>query len=182
MDSNMNATKHGCCALEVLILPNETEEDFKLLEEAWFETYNPQTETETNLVDQLVANDWLLTRSIKKLAEVESKIYAAEPDPLAWTDHHHKTLTRFQRYRTANQNVVAKCRKAIEEHRKNRASEVQKTEKHEMVKERFKIYQRKNKPKPTWDETLADMKAEAIRLGYAPDPNAQKPQTSKDGD
>jgi hypothetical protein len=168
-----NATRHGCCALDVLILPSENIADFKAIEANWFKTLSPQDETETGLIDQLVSADWLFRRSARTLAEIEAQIFAAEPNPLKWDDAQHKAITRFERYRTANQNAFGRCRKAIEDHRKNRAAEQrkntaeqQKEERQNIIKERFKIYERKNKPKPTYDEALELMKEDAIRLGY----------------
>lgn len=143
-------------------------EQFKALETSWRKTYAPQNATEANLIDQLVTNDWLLLRSIRTLVHIESQLFEAEPNPLNWTDEQHKILTRFQRYRTANQNAVAKCRKAIEDHRRNRAAEKRTEEKHSILKERHSIYREKNKPEPNFDETIATMRKQAIALGFHP--------------
>jgi hypothetical protein len=161
----LNATQHGCCATSNLILPGESIADFKALETTWRNAYAPASGAETHLVDQLITADWLLARSIRTLVEVESQLFALEPNPLSWSDQQHKAITRFQRYRTAHQNAVAKCRKAIDDLRRNRTAQLHKEEKQEIVKERFKIYERKNRAKPTFSEMLAGMKQQAIREG-----------------
>ena len=98
MTTTYNATKHGCCALDTLILPNENIEDLTALSAAWYKTYVPKEDTEIHLVDQLVAADWLLQRSVRTLASIEAQIFADEPNPRKWTEEDHKTLNRFQRY------------------------------------------------------------------------------------
>jgi hypothetical protein len=166
--SSLNATRHGCCALETLILPSESIEDFHALETAWRNTYQPQDETTTNLVDQLVTAEWLYRRSVRTLTDIQAQIFAAEPNPLNWTDAHHKAITRFERYRTANQNAFARARKAVEDLRRNRATESQREERSQIAKVRLKVYQEKNKPKPTLEETIDMMRRKAIELGYHP--------------
>ena len=153
-----NATRHGCCALDVLILPTESIADFHALEAAWHEAFQPKDSTVNRLVDQLIAADWLYQRSVRTLAEVEAKIYAAQPDPMLWDDAQHKALTRFERYRTANQNAFNKARKNVEHHLKSRAGEVHKEERLNIAKSRLQIYELKNKPEPEWDEIVANMR------------------------
>ena len=109
--SSRNATKHGCCSTERMILDTETVEGFKSLENAWLQVYQPMETAEIHLVHQLVEADWLLARSIRTLAEVEAELFAAEPNPLNWTEAQHKSLARFLRYRTAHNNTVIKHRK-----------------------------------------------------------------------
>jgi len=42
--SSRNATKHGCCSTETLILATESLEEYKSLKSAWFQTYQPKLE------------------------------------------------------------------------------------------------------------------------------------------
>ena len=166
-DAAHNATRHGCCALEILILPTEKITDFEALEIAWFHAYKIDDEAAAHLIDLLVAADWLHQRSVRTLAEVEAKIFAAEPDPLLWTDNHHKALTRFQRYRTANQNAFNKARKAIDDYVKTRTTESHQAERLTIHKARLQAYELKHKPEPTWDEIMEDMKRISIEKGYS---------------
>jgi hypothetical protein len=171
----LNATKHGCCALDTLILPTENIKDLKALSAAWYRTYSPKQDTETHLVDQLVAADWLLQRSVRTLADLEAQILAEQSNPRYWSDDDHKAITRFQRYRTANQNAFTKCRRAIEDHYKSRVSDSRREDTHAIAKERHLIYKEKNKPERTF-ETLARMRKQSHRLRLPPNPGAHRNQ------
>ena len=127
--SSINSTNHGCCAIETIVLPTESLEEFRAVEAAWTKTFNPKDETVARLVAQLVSADWLYQRSVRTLIDIEQQIFAAEPNPLKWDDTHHKAITRFQRYRTANQNAFNKARKAVEDHLKHHANESRQTDK-----------------------------------------------------
>ena len=175
--SSRNATKHGCCSTEILVLATESRDDFKALESAWFRAYEPTNTAEVHLVHQLTEADWLLQRSSRTVADVEAKLFAQEADPLKWTDAHQKTLSRFLRYQTARTNLVAKRQKAVEDFRKNRAAEVtraqaanDKAEKLSILKSRLKTHQEKNQPIPDFGEHLEQMRQKAIALGFTPPP------------
>jgi hypothetical protein len=71
------------------------------------------------------------------------------------------------RYQTARANTVAKCRKAIEDYRKNRTAEAVRAEQLVIKKERHEVFKEKSKPEPTIQELLDQMmaqKAERDRL------------------
>ena len=173
--SSRNAMKHGCCSAETLVIPErENIQDFKTLETAWYKTYQPKFDTEIHMVDQLVAADWLLQRSVRTLAEIEKEIFEEQPNPRKWTEDDHKTISRFQRYRTANQNAFNKCRRTIEDHYKSRNAVCRQEEKLVLQKERHAIYKEKNKPEPSFEETIALMRKQAVALGFHP---AEEPPT-----
>ena len=159
--SSRNATKHGCCSNETLILPHESPEEFKSLEHSWFRAYEPKGEAETHLLRQMIHADWFLQRSIRTTADAEAKIYSAVPDALEWTEDHHRTLARFLRYQTARTNQLAKHRKELENYRKNRVAEV-----HKEI--RLKVFQEKNKPKLTWRQELEEMRNDPTLKRNAP--------------
>ncbi len=148
--SSRNALKHGACSVATLLLDTESLADFEALEARWF-----------------------LQRADRNYAEAEALIFAAQPNVLLWDEQHHRTLARFLRYRTSHTNTVARHRKAIEEYRKNRAVEAarsqtmeHKDEKMTIAREKQAVYKTRNKPKPTIEETLVEMRETAIRLGY----------------
>jgi hypothetical protein len=174
--SSMNSTNHGCCALENIILPTESIEDFRAVEAAWTKTFNPKDETVARLVAQLVTADWLYQRSVRTLVDIEFQIFTAEPNPLKWDDTHHKAIARFQRYRTANQNAFNKARKAVEDHLKHHANESRQTDKLILAKIRTQISREKN-TEPTFEESLELMRRQAAALGF-PIPN-QPPTASE---
>jgi hypothetical protein len=177
--SSRNAIRHGCCS-DTLILPAENMRDFEALEAAWYRAYcvdpnSVKDETEAGLISKLIVADWLAQRATRHYVQVEAKILAAQPDPTEWNEEQHKTLTRFQRYRTANNNAFEKHRRAVEDHRKNRIQDIARTqtlrvkeEQVALVQERLKTAQEKNKPEPTWKEHLEGMRQKAIALGYTP--------------
>ena len=118
--SSKNARRHGCCAMDASLLESERLEDFKALESIWLKSYAPKDEAELHLVTELINADWLLQRATKKLLDLEQGIDRSTPDPLTWPPSLIAILTRFQRYKTANANLVHKARKAIDDYRKAR--------------------------------------------------------------
>jgi|GEM_PF-1305835 len=114
--SARNATKHGCCSTETLILASESHDEFKSLKSAWFQTYQPKLEAEIHLIDQLVEADWFHQRSTRTVAEVEQKLFSTTPNPAEWTEAQQKTLTRFLRYQTTRNNTphqTSKSRRSL---------------------------------------------------------------------
>ncbi len=158
---NTNALKHGCCAVDTLLLPHENAADLKALKNTWIKEFTPTTEAEQHMVQELVHADWFLQRATKALLEIEKRLYTEKPNPLDWSEAEHRTMGRFTRYRTAHTNAVAKCRKAIEDHRKAKTNE-------KLAAEKLKTSARKNAPEPTWKEQLQMMTEQATRLGYKP--------------
>jgi hypothetical protein len=148
--SSRNATRHGCCSEDLLILPHENIDDYQALEATWFRAYTPEDDAEKRLVQQLVNADWFLERANRVVAQVEAQIFECGYLPLNWTDEQHQKLARFQRYQTARANAVTRARKALEDYRKNRTAEVIKIEK-------LEIYKEKNKPEPSIEELLQQM-------------------------
>jgi hypothetical protein len=177
VDPSKNALKHGCCANDTLLLPTESVEDLKALEVTWLKAYNPTTEAERHLVQELAHADWFLQRATRKYADVEAGLYTATPNPVDWTDQQERKLGRFLRYKTAHTNNVLKCRKAVEDFRKARLSENAGEAKATLARERFEFQKKKAKPsEPNWKEHLANMRQQAIDLGFVPPepPNPMK--------
>jgi hypothetical protein len=170
--SSRNAIKHGCCSNETLILPNENIEDFKSLEATWFQSYSPKDDLETHLLNQIIQADWFLQRATRTLANIETRICIESPDPITWSDSQHHALQRFTRYQTARRNEFNKAKKALDDHRKMQVSEKRSEERMAIAHERLRIYQEKNKPKPTFEETIAEMTRTAEALGFKRKPEA----------
>ena len=153
--SAQNARRHGLCSEKALILADENVEDYNAIKNAWFNCYKPKEEAEIRLVQQLVDADWFSERANRTVAEVEAQIYNCGYAPINWSDDNHLKLARFQRYQTAKANIVIKCRKAVEDFRKNRTNATVKADKHE-------IYKEKSKPEPTIEELIQQMKQRKI--------------------
>jgi len=166
--SSRNALKHGCCADSTLLLPTESEEDLKALEAIWLKTYNPASEAERHLVQELAHADWFLQRATRKYHEVEASLDAANPNPADWTEAQDRKLGRFLRYKTAHTNNVIRCQKRLEDFRKARAAEKAAAEKSQLTQERVKAAQKKSAPVVDWKEKLAQMRDQAEALGYVP--------------
>jgi hypothetical protein len=158
--SAKNATKHGCCAVGTLLLPTENEQDFKALEATWCKAYNPQTEHERHLVQDIVVADWMLQRATRAQAQVEASLYTAAPNPADWTEQQERKLGRHIRYRTAQTNIVAKCVKALEDYRKARAAEKLAATRVQKVRE--------NLPPEDWKQHLRNMRDRALAMGITP--------------
>jgi len=60
--SSQNALKHGL-ASRCIVLGNESESEFQQLRQAYLLRFNPQTEIEAALVEQLVAARWRMERT-----------------------------------------------------------------------------------------------------------------------
>ena len=171
--SSRNAMKHGCCACDTLLLPTESAEDLKALEVIWLKAYNPITDAERHLVQELAHADWFLQRSTRAYADVEAGLYAATPNPVDWTEAQERKLGRFLRYKTAHTNNVIKCRKAVEDYRKARLSEKASEQKSALTQERLKTAQKKANPTVDWKQHLQNMRDQAISMGFTvPNPAA----------
>jgi len=165
-NSSMNATKHGCCAVDARLLPGESEKEFRNLERIWNEAYNPKNDSLRHMVTELVNADWLLQRATRTYLDIEAKLFAKSTNPLDWTVEEQRTLGRFQRYKTAAANHMARCKKVIEDYRKYQQTL-------EINEERLKTARKKNEPKPTeapetWQQHLEKMRQKALALGYTP--------------
>jgi hypothetical protein len=114
------------------------------------------------MVHKVVENKWYEKRCLRKLAEIETQLMESG-SPLDWTEDQQKALARFQRYATARTNAVIKAIKALEDYRKNRTNEIQKTEKHEIKKQQAK---RKHEDEMSVEECIKEMEeiAELRRL------------------
>ena len=78
-----------------------------------------------------------------------------------WDDYQHKAIQRFTRYQTTRRNEFNKAKKALDDHRKLQATE-------KRSEERLVIYREKNKPKPTFEQTIDEMTRTAEALGFKP--------------
>ncbi len=166
--SSKNAMKHGCCAPHTLILAHENLEDYKTIELAWRKAYSPNNEIEYHMVTELINADWFLQRATRTLESIERGMYEFNSDPNTWTKDMEQKLVRHMRYKTAASNLVDKKRKVIEDYRKARQAEKREAEKISIAKERLEVYKKKNRPEQTWKEKLAEMKKQAIALGFNP--------------
>jgi hypothetical protein len=166
--SSRNAVKHGCCSTGTLLVGEETLDQFQALEAMWFQSYSPTDELETHFLNQIVQADWFLQRATRTLAVVEAQFYSEVPTASDMYDCHHLALQRFMRYQTTRRNEFTKAKKALDDHRKLQANEKRAEEKQDIAQVKLAIYKQKNKPKPTFEETIAEMTRTAEALGFKP--------------
>jgi len=166
--SSRNALKHGCCANNTLLLPDESEEDLKALEVIWLKTYNPTSEAERHLVQELAHADWFLQRATRKYNNVESDLYKANPNPSEWTEAQDRKLGRYLRYKTAHTNNVIRCQKRVEDFRKARLAEKAIAQKTELAQVKIKKAQNTSPSGAPldWQQHLRNMRAEAVARGF----------------
>jgi arginine utilization protein RocB len=160
-NSALNATKHGCCAVEAHLLPGESEKDLRNIERIWNEAYQPKNDYQKKLVAELVSADWLLQRTTRNYLDIETRLNAKSTNPLDWTEAEQRTLGRFLRYKTAHANAVARCRKALDDDRKSRLAE-------RLTEERIKVAQKKASPVVDWKQHLKNMRTQAEVMGFVP--------------
>jgi hypothetical protein len=162
-NSSLNATKHGCCAVDSHLLSGESEKDLKNIERIWTEAYQPKTDYQKKLVAELVTADWLLQRTTRNYLEIESRFNEKSTNPLDWSQDEQRTLGRFLRYKTAHANTVARCRKAPDDDRKIRLNE-------KLLEVRIKKAENTSKSGAPvdWQQHLRNMRAEAVARGFVP--------------
>jgi hypothetical protein len=87
-----NAIRHGCCAVESLILETEKIENYRRLEQSLRAAYDTPTDWELDLLNHAIESEWFHVRATKAYAKVEAELYKAAPDPTEWTEEQYKKL------------------------------------------------------------------------------------------
>jgi hypothetical protein len=70
-----NAIRHGCCAVESLILETEKLEDYRLLEQSLRAAYDTPTDWELDILNHAIECEWFHIRATKAYAKVEAELY-----------------------------------------------------------------------------------------------------------
>ena len=154
----LNNTRHGLAGA-FCVLPTESQSDFDSLLAALCEEHNPETFTETALIEAMAQHHWLRCRALN----LESSCY----DPATGQITNEKQLALYLRYQTTHERAFHKAlndllklraekRKAeigFESQRRAEREQARKQEKHEMQKERHK-----------WEILLAEVKVDGQQL------------------
>jgi hypothetical protein len=154
----LNNTRHGLTGA-FRVLPTESQSDFGQLLAILREEHNPETFTESTLVEAMAQHHWLRRRALS----LESSCY----DPATGAIHDEKQLALYLRYQTTHErgfhtalNDLLKLRAArrkeqigFESQQRAAREQTRKQEKHEMEKERHK-----------WDILLAETKVDGQQL------------------
>jgi hypothetical protein len=156
--SALNNTRHGLTGA-FRVLPTESQSDFDELLTAFREEHNPETLTETTMVEAMAQHHWLRRRALT----LESSCY----DPATGAITGEKQLALYLRYQTTHERGFHKClndllklraakRKeqiGFESQQRAEREQIRKQEKHEMRKERHK-----------WEILLAEVKVDGQQL------------------
>jgi hypothetical protein len=118
-----NAIRHGCCAVESLILETEKIEDYRRLQQSLRSAYETLVDWELDILNHAIESEWFHVRAAKAYAKVEAELYKATPDPTDWTEEQHKKLGRFLRYKTKHANDVRAHLKLLEGFKRKRRIE-----------------------------------------------------------
>ena len=154
----LNNTRHGLTGA-FRVLPTESQSDFDALLAAFREEHQPETLTETTLIEAMAQHHWLRRRALS----LESACY----DMATGAVGDEKQLALYLRYQTAHErgfhkalNDLLKLRAAkrkeeigFESQQRAEREQIRKQEKHEMQKERHK-----------WQILLAEVKVDGQQL------------------
>src|SRR5690349_4882477 len=83
--SSQNSLTHGCCS-ETLILPNESEDDWNKLRQAWIDDYRPDNPTFLSLIVETARAEWFLRRKTRKYEKFEQSLYKNHGDSIQWSE------------------------------------------------------------------------------------------------
>jgi hypothetical protein len=125
--SARNALRHGCCAVESLILETEKIEDYRRLDQSMRAAYDTPTDWELDLLNHALQCEWFHIRATKAYAKVEAELYKSTLDPTEWTEEQHRKLGRFLRYKTKHANDVRAHLKLLEGFKRKRRIESRET-------------------------------------------------------
>jgi hypothetical protein len=152
--SSQNSLKHGMRAKNVLVLADESEEQYQETRRGWLKSFEPKGYHEMRLVEQLILNDWLLKRANRRLLEAEADV-DAEND----TENCEHRMELMQRYKTTAERSFYRALAAAEALRKDQLRE-------ELIKERL-----------TWryDRKIASLREKVNRLRAINAANGQAP-------
>ncbi len=114
--SSLNAVKHGLTSSRIVVMQNESTEDYAKLVSGFVDTFKPATEPEICLVEEMANAQWKRRRAERietalldlSLNEIEPKLDTVFDGPvdedtklaLAYRDAHHsdKTMANLERH------------------------------------------------------------------------------------
>jgi hypothetical protein len=117
--SSANATIHNGCS-EKLIVEGERLEDFHSLVASLVDHYQPVDTHEQTLVEDLAHGRWILWRRRRAFNNVESEVYAVQPNEGKWTEVEFKRIALADRYRTTAERSFNRALKNVEAFAKER--------------------------------------------------------------
>jgi hypothetical protein len=166
-DPSNNALKHGCTSKK-RILPGESEEEWKQLEQAWLDEYQPTNDNFLSLVRQAVGAEWNLNRNLRAYHDTLQSIYTRCDSPTEWTEEDHKSIERFTRYKTTAERSFQRARNLVENTRQNRLREAHRREQLELAWTKERRLSETRASKKTREPKQAPEPQAKIVLGTSP--------------
>jgi hypothetical protein len=122
--ASRNSLRHGLTGTQIVI-PGEDASAYEDLREGMLRSYNPVTEAERVLTEQIAANAWRLLRAQRVETAFLAKLTEGSDDPdtaiaLAFLER-SKEVARMQRYVAAAQNAYYKAISQLAKLQKERA-------------------------------------------------------------
>ncbi len=119
--ASRNSTTHGMRSKKVLILADETAEEYEETREGWLAEYEPEGYQQVRLVEQLILNDWLLKRANRRVLQTEAALVGDEDNwhPADWVAEQEHKLELMQRYKTTAERAFYRSLSAVEHLRKD---------------------------------------------------------------
>jgi hypothetical protein len=154
-----NAIRHGCCAVETMLLATEKIEDYRRLDQSMRAAYDTPTDWELDLLNHAIESEWFHIRATKAYAKVEAELHKATPDPTEWTEEQHKKLGRFLRYKTKHANDVRAHLKLLEGFKRQRGIETRETAAAVLKQSKVQLKTEKEITKRNKSEKLALLEA-----------------------
>jgi hypothetical protein len=126
--SSRNATRHGLTGSQI-VMPGEDAAAYEEARKGLWQAYEPATEAERLLTDQIAANAWRLMRAQRVETAFLSKLTEGSEDPdaaiaLAFLER-SKDLARIHRYVAAAQNAYYKAMRELSKLQKERSGSEQ---------------------------------------------------------
>ncbi len=113
--SSKNSTKHGVRSKNVLILPDESQEDYDRVVRGWNEHWEPADYQEEKLVETLIQNDWLHRRAQRWQLATEARVVGENGfDPMDWTAEERHKMELAQRYKTTAERAFYRAWSALQ--------------------------------------------------------------------
>jgi hypothetical protein len=117
--ASANATIRNGCS-EKLVIEGERLEDFHALVASLVDHYQPATILEKSLVEDLAHGRWMFWRRQRAFTDIESAVYALQPDEGKWTEAEFKRIALADRYRTNAERSFNRALKNVEAFSKER--------------------------------------------------------------
>ncbi len=104
----------GCMRTSVVVLPQESEEEYQKAVRGWNDYWQPADYQEEKLVETLILNDWLHRRAQRWQLAAEARVMGENgPDPMDWPAEQQRKLEAAQRFKAAAERAFFRAWSAL---------------------------------------------------------------------